>query len=210
MKRREFSSLLALAPAMPTLALAQGAPAEGQQYTRLATPVATSAAGKIEVIEFFWYGCPHCNAFDPSVNDWAKALPADVAFRRVHVAFDALKERHQRLFYALESLNLEAQLHAKVMARFHVEHKPLNTEADMIAFGTENGIEAARMDNALKSFSVIAKMRQARQLTDEYKVDGVPMIGIQGRYTTSPAQAGSHENALRVTNTLIAQLRKAG
>jgi len=215
MKRREFSLLplaglggLVAGSALPGLAQAQATPVEGQQYTRLAQPVPVPASGKIEVVEFFWYGCPHCFAFEPAIGPWSKKLPADVSFRRVHVAFDALKERHQKMYYALEAIGAVEQMHAKVFNRFHVEHKPLNTEADIVAFMAANGVDKAKFEAAMGSFGVTTKMRQAKQMSEAFRIDSVPTIGIQGRFTTSPAQGGSADGALLVANYLIAQVRK--
>ena len=217
MNRRAFSLQLAglagmagLAGlgALPRTARAQGAPTEGTQYTRLAQPVPVSASGKVEVVEFFWYGCPHCNAFEPSLEPWVKKLPEYVQFRRVPVAFDALKERHQKLYYAIETLGLVEQLHAKTFARFHAEHRPLNSDADMVAFAVANGIDKKRFADALASFGVATKMRQAKSLSEAYRIDGVPTLGVQGRFITSPASAGGQEQALRVADYLIAQVHK--
>src|SRR6218665_3853548 len=117
MKRRDFSAVLGLS-AVSGLALAQGAPVEGRHYQRLSQPLPTPP-GKVEVLEFFWYGCPHCFAFDPVLEAWVKQLPADVTFRRVHVGFRANIKLHQRLFYALEAMGKEAELHARVFNAFH-------------------------------------------------------------------------------------------
>ena len=121
------------------LAQAQGTPVEGQHFKRLANPVPVTVPGKVEVLEFFMYSCPHCNAFDPSLEAWVKQQSADVAFRRVPVAFRPNLEIHQRLYYALEALGLLGQLHAKAFAAIHVEHKMLMKEEDVAAWASANG-----------------------------------------------------------------------
>lgn len=219
MNRRDFSLQLAgvgVAGAaalsslgLPGLALASpSAPVDGMDYLSLKTPLMLPKTGKIEVIEFFWYGCPHCFAFEPTIEPWAAKLPADVHFHRVPVQFDALKEIHQRIYYTWEAMGLVDTMHAKTFNRFHVQHKPINSEQDMLAFAQENGLDVAKVKQTWEGFGVGTKGAQARQLSDDYRVDGVPMIGIQGRYTTSPSMGGP-EACLATTDALIAKLRKS-
>jgi len=210
MKRRDFSAqLAATALGLPFAgrALAQGAPVEGQNYVRLSQPVAVPSTGKIDVIEFFWYGCPHCFAFEPSLDAWSKKVPADIAFRRVHVGFTALHQTHQRIFCTLEAMGLVEQMHRKVFNAIHQQRRHLDKDADIQAFATENGIDGAKFMDVFKSFAVQTKARQYSQLTDAYKIDGVPALGVQGRYYTSVALAGSHEKALQVVEFLAQKVR---
>jgi len=167
------------------------------------------APGKIEVVEFFWYGCPHCNAFEPFLDGWAKKVPGDVAFRRLPVAF--LEEPyvpHQRIFFALESLGAVEAMHRKVFYAIHNERMRLDKPADIAAFMARNGIDAAKFADAYNSFSVQTKTRQAKALSEGYRIDGVPAIGIQGRYYTSPSLAGGPERALQVVDFLVDKVRK--
>ena len=215
MKRREFSSSLIgsgasiaalgwLAPAR-----AQGGPVEGTHYVRLSQPVPAGPVGKIEVIEFFWYGCPHCNAFESTLEPWVKQLPADVAFHRVPVAFSAEPfVAHQRIFYALDSLGLVAAMHRKVFYAIHNDRLRLDKPADISAFMARNGVDAAKFIEAYDSFSVQGKAKQAAQQAAAYKIDGVPAIGIHGRYYTSGSLAGTNEKALAVADFLIQRVRK--
>ena len=217
MKRRHFSTTLlgagavagTAALALPNAATAQGGPIEGRHYIRLTQPVAVSAPpGTFEVIEFFWYGCPHCAAFEPVLDIWARQLPADVAFRRVPVAFRAENVAHQRLFYAFDSLGLVPAMQRKVFYAIHVERQRLDNPAEITAFATKSGIDAAKLMEAYNSFGIGAKLRQANQLVDGYKIDGVPAIGIQGRFFTSGTLAGDNERSLAVTDFLLQRLRK--
>ena len=211
MKRREFSTALIGAGlgAGPAATLAQGGPIEGTHYVRLSQPAPTATPGKIEVIEFFWYGCPHCNAFEPALDPWIKQLPADVAFRRMPVAFSQEPFfAHQRIFYALESLGLLPAMHRRVFYAIHSDRQRLDKPADISAFMAKNGVDAAKFMEAFDSFSVQTKARQAAQLSAAYKIDGVPAIGVQGRYYTSGPLAGSNEKSLVVADFLIERVRK--
>ena len=215
MKRREFSTTLigagVTALAWPALAPAQGGPIEGKHYVRLSQPLpANVPAGKIELIEFFWYGCPHCSAFEPALEAWVRQLPADVVFHRVPVAFGAEPfVAHQRIFYALDSLGLVGAMHRKVFYAIHNDHQRLDKPADISAFMAKNGIDATKFMEAFGSFTTQTRLRQANQLVEGYKIDGVPAIGIQGRYYTSGTLAGNHEKALAVTDLLVQRLRKS-
>ncbi|MBX3605619.1 MAG: thiol:disulfide interchange protein DsbA/DsbL [Piscinibacter sp.] len=208
MRRREFTAALLSSAALP--ALAQGGPIEGTHYVRLSQPVPANApAGKVEVIEFFWYGCPHCNAFEPALEAWVKRLPADVVFHRVPVAFrEEPFGAHQRIYYALEAMGQVQAMHRKVFYAIHTERMRLDKVADIAAFMGKNGVDGAKFTELFNSFSVQTKARQARQLSEAYKIDGVPAIGIQGRFYTSGTLAGSPERSLQVADYLIAAARK--
>lgn len=215
MKRRDFSIHLAgagLGVAWSGAARAQGAPVEGQQYVRLSTPAPVSPlpGKKIDVIEFFWYECPHCNAFEPMLEAWTRKLPADVGFRRVPVGFTARHQATQKLFYALEDMGQLEALHRKIFAAIHLQNKHMITESEMVAWVSANGVDGAKFSEMYRSFQVSTQATRARQLTDAYKIDGVPALGIHGRYYTSGALAGSHERALAVTDYLIDRIRKSG
>ncbi|WP_310738673.1 thiol:disulfide interchange protein DsbA/DsbL [Ideonella alba] len=210
LNRREFTGALVAVGGVATtsLAQAQGGPVEGTHYMRLASPVPVSVPGKVEVLEFFMYSCPHCFQFDPALEAWVKKQPADVAFRRVPVAFRPNLEIHQRLYYALEALGQLEALHTKAFNSIHVEHKMLLKDEDVAAWGAANGLDGAKLLDTMKSFSVAGKVRAAKQTMEAYRVDGVPMLAIQGRWTTSGSTAGTHEKALAVADYLVAQARK--
>ena len=217
--RRDFSSRLlgaGLAGALPLAAEAQGGPVEGVNYIRLAQPVPTAAAGKIEVIEFFWYECPHCNAFEPALEAWAKRQPDDVAFRRVPVWFrEEPFSTQQRLYYALESMGLLPTLHRKVFSAIHSERVRMRTPEDLATFATKNGVDPMQFIAAYNSFAVQAKSQQARQTASAYKIDAVPAMGVNGRYYTNGILAnaatpgGSNDHMLPVVDALIAKSRQS-
>jgi len=215
MKRREFSAgfagvagagLAGLGLAQP--AAAQGGPVEGTHYTKLAQPVQMAASGKVEVVEFFSYGCPHCFALEPTVEQWAKHVPADVNFRRAPAGFSPQYEYHQRIFYALEAAGQLDAMHRKVFNAIHVDKKRLAKDDEVAAFISANGLDGAKFVETMKSFGVAAKARQAKQLTEAYRVEGVPALGVQGRWLTSSAMAGSHERTFAVVDYLIGLGRK--
>ena len=214
--RREFTlaagtalvGLTALGRAGSALAQAAAAPVEGRDFVRLNTPVATPAGGKIDVIEFFSYGCPHCYTFEPMLEQWVKRLPPDVAFRRVPASFNPTFEGYAKLFYALEAVGLVETLHKRVFAAIHVQRQRLDKEADIAAFVNANGGDGAKVVEAMKSFGVATKLRQAKQAFEAYKINGVPTLGIHGRWFTSGSLTGSNEKALAVADQLIQRARK--
>jgi thiol:disulfide interchange protein DsbA len=218
MNRRAFSLQLAgiagaaalSAGGLPLGAFAQGAaPAEGKDFHKLKQPVAMASTGKIEVVEFFWYACPHCYHFEPTLEPWVAKLPQDVHFRRIPVGFnDVRKEFHQRLYFTLEAMNQVDAMHAKMFARFHQDHKPIDREADALQFAQENGLDVAKFKSIFNSFSMQTKIAQANRLTEAYEVDGVPELGVQGRFTTGPSMAGDEAKALMVADVLIDRIRK--
>jgi thiol:disulfide interchange protein DsbA len=211
MNRRDFSSLMAGAAgaALAGSALAQGAPEEGKHYVRLQTPapVTLGPAKKIEVVEFFWYGCPHCFSFEPTIDAWAKRLPADVQFRQLPFAFIGPLE-HQKLFYALEEIGQREALQKRIFTAIHVENRRINTEADILAFVTANGVDREKFTEAWKAFGVNTKISRGKQLSNAYKIDGVPAIGVHGRYYTAPSLAGGSDRAVAVADFLIQRARQ--
>jgi len=215
MKRREFSSAAALigatglAPLSPP-AFAQGAAVEGRHYVRLTQPLPINAPpGKIEVVDFFWYGCPHCAAFEPELDAWARKLPEQVAFSRVPVAFRPEPfTTHQRIFYALEALGAVDAMHRKVFYAIHNERQPLDKPAEIANFMAKNGVDPTQFTLAFTSFTTQSKIKRAATLVDGYKIDGVPAIGIHGRYYTSGTLAGGNGRSLAVVDYLIQRLAK--
>jgi protein dithiol oxidoreductase (disulfide-forming) len=215
MNRREFSVgaacvLGAAALGLPGVVLAQAKkPEEGTEYLTLDKRVGTDTpAGKIDVIEFFWYSCPHCHAFEPMLDAWIKKLPGDVVLKRVPVAFRDDFVPQQRLFYTLEALGKLDELHAKVYQAIHAERLPINREEPILDWAAKQGLDKAKVKELYNSFSVSSKARRASQLQDAFKVQGVPALGIAGRYYTDGTLARTMDRALQVTDYLIAEARK--
>ena len=210
MHRRAFS-LRAAALACAAAGLADavraqgGAPAEGREFRSLARPVAVPNSGKIDVIEFFWYGCPHCFTFEPSLAKWAAGLPHDVGLRRAPVAFDARKALHQRIFYTWEALGVLEPMHRKTFARFHLQKKPVDSLADMLAFAQENGLDRDKVEAAWNSFSVESRCREAKRLADDFDIDETPEMAIGGRFVVR-----ARPDMLATADALINRVRYHG
>ena len=211
MKRRICSaSLLATgALALPQWALAQRIPKEGTEYKTLGRrAVSEVPPGKIEVVEFFWYSCPHCNNFEPQLEAWSKVAPPDVVLRRIPVGFREDFVPQQRLFYALEGLGKVGELHAKVFNAIHAERQPVNREDGIVAWVQKQGIDKAKFLEVYNSDFVTTKVKQALVLQEAYAVEGVPALGIAGRFYTDGAMAGTMARALQVADYLIFQARR--
>ena len=215
MQRREFSIATASVAAaslgaLSTTALAQApAPREGADFLVLDKPAPVEApAGKIEVVEFFWYSCPHCNRFEPALEEWIKKAPKDVMVRRVPVSFRPDFEPQQRLYYVLEAMNKVDELHKKVFLAIHGEKQLLNTAELIAVWAEKQGLNKAKFLEMYNSFGIATKARKATQLQDAYKVDGVPALGVAGRFYTSGELAKNMDRALQVTDYLVIQARK--
>ncbi len=214
MQRREFSitagALAATAALATASAHAQGKPPqEGADFLVLDKPAPTeSGAGKVEVVEFFWYSCPHCNKFEPQLQEWAKKMPKDVVLRRAPVAFRPDFEPQQRLYFVLEAMGKVDEIHSKVFNAIHVEKLPLNTADQIATWAEKQGINKAKFTEAYNSFPVATKTRKSTMLQDAYKVDGVPALGVAGKYYTSGSVAQTMERALVVTDYLTGLARK--
>ena len=192
-------------------ASAQGAkaPDAGIDYREVTPPQPVESGSKIEVLEFFWYGCPHCYAFEPSLNAWTKKLPSDVVFRRVHAQFTPQWVQHAKLFYTLDALGEVERLHRKCFDTIHGERRELLKDADMLEWAAQNGVDKAKFSDAFKSFGVAGKLQRAKQVVANYKIDGVPTLAVNGKFITSPSIASGMEKSLAVMDYLIAEERKA-
>jgi thiol:disulfide interchange protein DsbA len=214
MKRRDFSLALMAGStlavnALPGAALAQSNFQAGKDYSVLKTPAPVDApADKVEVIEFFSYNCPHCAHFEPELEAWLKKLPKDVSFKRVPVPFLADFEPKQRLYYALEAMGKVDELELKIFDALHNQHLKVIGDSAIIDWVASHGVDKAKFSEFFKSFSVAGKAKRAGQIVDAYKLEGVPAMGIAGRYLTDGTMAGSMTRALQVTETLIAEARK--
>jgi thiol:disulfide interchange protein DsbA len=208
MQRRSFAlGLSASWLARPAWAAVEAV--EGRNYTQLSPPQPVAVAGKIELIEFFGYWCPHCRALEPVLEEWLRKPPADLSFRRVPVAWQAAQEPYQRLFFALEAVGAPATIHQKVFQAVQMQGMRLELPAAQAAFASANGIDAKKLTDAMSGFAVASKARVAAQVAQTYRIDGVPTLVVQGRYLTSPEKAGSDESALQVVDALIRKARAA-
>ena len=194
-------AVLLLAPA---LALAQGQPA----YTELKPPLPVDNDGRIQVLEFFWYGCIHCYNLEPTVEKWEKTLPKDVEFRRVPAIFNDRWALDAQIFYAFEAMGVLGKLHRPFFDAIHREHLRSDNQAAMSEWLTKNGVDPKKFYETFKSFGVQSKTKRAIQLTTAYKIDGTPAMAVQGRYTVSAEQGGSREGMLDTTSYLVDLVRK--
>lgn len=179
-------------------------------YQAVAQPQAVDDASKVEVIEFFWYGCPHCYHLEGKLNAWRAKLPKNVAFKRIPVIWSAGHEKHAQIYYTLEAMNLTNQLHDRVFdavqgqgtSSERVELRDENTLADWMA---KQGIDKTKFLAAYKSFGVLSQLQRAKQLGTAYQVSGVPTFYVQGKYSTSPSLVKDEDRVFSVLNELIAQ-----
>ena len=181
---------------------------EGFDYRVLPIAQPVETKGKVEVIEFFWYGCPHCYDFEPELSSWVKRQPKDVVFKRVPVAFRDDFMPHSQLFYALEAMGKGDALNEKVMYAMHKENKRLLTEPEIADWVASQGIDRNTFLATYRSFAVISKARAAKQMAEAYRIDGVPTIVMQGKYVTSPSIAGTKAKAILVMDYLEDKIRK--
>jgi thiol:disulfide interchange protein DsbA len=214
MKRRVFSLLAGGSVAAGSTLWSSAAQADtakpeaGTDYLPLDPRAPVEApAGKIEVVEFFWYNCPHCNVFEPLLAGWIKTLPKDVAFRRAPVAFRDDFVPQQRLYFALEAMGLVDKLHAKVFAAIHVEKIDLSKAASIADWVAKQGVDMAKFNQQYSSFSVATKATKAAQLQNAYKVEGVPALGVAGRFYVDGTLTKSMDRALKVVESLVAGVR---
>jgi thiol:disulfide interchange protein DsbA len=183
---------------------------EGFDYRVLPITQPIDAKGKVEVIEFFWYGCPHCYEFEPELKGWIKRQNKDVVFKKVPIAFREELMPHSQLFYALEALGKGDTLNDKVMFAMHRENKRLLNENEIADWVAAQGVDRNAFLAAYRSFAVLSKARAANQLGNAYRIDGVPTVAVQGKYITSPSIAGSRAKAVNIMDFLVNKVRKDG
>lgn len=202
-------TLLIAAAAAPALAAAQGkAPVELRDYRPVNPPVPVEG-GKIEVLEFFQYSCPHCYTFSPDLEGWRKKQAADVDYKRLPINWDASTVNHTKTYYALEALNRLHDLHDKFFGAIHLNKRRMLDAGEIAEFMVANGVDKAKWNEAFNSFSVNAKVNRAGQIWRAHKIDGTPAIGVDGRWVTAPSMVGTREGALATMDFLVAEARKA-
>lgn len=213
-KRRTFNTLAAgLGAASAVLPAAVQAQAAGAlpagSFNRVSPPAPTASPGKIEVVEFFSYACPHCHEFEPVLDAWAAKLPADVTLRRVPIAFRSNWAPLQRLYFALEGMNaVTPALQLKIFDALHNARARLEDPAVAADFVARNGVDRAKFTALYNGFAMQGKLAAANRLGQAYNIDGVPALGVGGRFLTAPSMVGNNQKALAVVDALVAQLRK--
>lgn len=184
------------------------APVSGKDFTVLKAPQPLGVpAGKIEVIEFFWYGCPHCNEFDPLLETWIKKQGPDVVFKRVPVAFRDDFIPHSKLYYALDALGRANELTPVVFNEIHVKKDYLLTPEAQADFLAKQGVDKKKFLDAYNSFSTQSALKRDQEMLKGYQIEGVPTLAVQGKYETGPAATNSLPGTLQVLDYLVAQVR---
>ena len=207
MIRRRF--LTAVAAASTVLAVA---PAVAQRappgVVELAPPLPTDSKGKVEVVEFFWYECPHCYALEPSLEAWVKTLPPDVEFRRVPAPFNDRWLISARVYYALEAMGLIDKLHRPLFDAIHKDRLRITDEKQLTEWLQGKGVDVAKFNATLKSFAVEGRLKRAMTLVAGSKIDGVPALMVNGRYVIPAGVGGSEERMLAIASSIVDQQRK--
>lgn len=177
------------------------------QYEAIVPPQPTLSPGKVEVVELFWYGCPHCYEFEPHLERWLAKKPPHVVFTRMPAVFanNRLWLLHAQAFYTAQALGVLDRVHGPLFEAYHKAKRPLDTKERLAAFFVERGIPEADFERAWGSFGVQSKTRQAVALTERYGLDGVPAVIVNGKYRTSGSLTGTFANVLKVVDALVEQ-----
>lgn len=182
---------------------------EGVEYELIKPPQPTGDPARIEVVEMFWYGCPHCYQLEPFVKEWKENKPDDVDFVQIPAMLGPRWELLARAYYTAEILDVLDKVHTPLFERIHKERKPFRNEADVQKLFAEYGVDEETFRSTYNSFAVVTKVNRSRQLTQRYGINGVPAIIVNGKYRTSPGTAGSKALTFKVVDELIAQERAA-
>lgn len=183
--------------------------AESLGYETLSPAQPTQNQDKIEIIEFFWYGCPHCYSLEPAIEKWLKTKPDNVEFIRQPAIFSSLWEKHAKAYFVAESLGVVDKVHADFFDAIQNKKQKLTTEDQLAKFFITHGVDETAFHNTYNSFLVDAKLRQAKAMAPRYGITGVPAIIINGKYKTNGPLAKSQENIIKVMDRLIQQESQA-
>lgn len=189
-------------------AAAEPAFREGVDYTRIVPAQPTAHPGKIEVVELFWYGCPHCHRFQPYVEQWLKNKPADVEYIRMPAILRDSWALHARAFYTAEALGKLEEIHMPLFDAIHKEKRDLNSEQALSRFFAEHGVDPAEFRKVFHSFAVDSKVRRARQMTRRYRTQGTPSVVVNGKYRSDPGVAKGFDKLIQVIDYLVNKERK--
>lgn len=200
-----FIAVLLTAFALP--ALAQGELQEGKQYVRLKNPQPVETGNKIEVIEFFSYGCPHCADLEPELQGWLKTLPPDVQFRRVPVLFQERWVVLAKVYYTLEALGADARLSPEVFAAIHKQGIDLASEKTFFDWAASKGLDRKKVEDMYASFGISGKVNRAKSLGGMYNVQAVPYVIVDGKFATASDKVGNHAALPGAINALIVKAR---
>jgi thiol:disulfide interchange protein DsbA len=210
MLKRAFLTLSLILLA-PILACAQGDESyeAGKHYDVISPAIRTASPGKIEVAEFFWYGCGHCYTFEPLVGQWKKTLADDVAFRGVPAMWGGAMELHARAYYAAQALGVQEKMNPVIFQAMNVDRKPLRNEAEIAKLFVEHGVSEEDFKKAFSSFGVDSQVRQANATARSARITGTPSLMVNGKYLITARKAGSSANMLKIADYLVEQERAA-
>ena len=210
MRNLILSAALVTASLFGMTAQAADVPLEaGKTYVELSNPVPVAVPGKIEVVELFWYGCPHCYAFEPTINPWAEKLPKDVNFRRIPAMFGGPWDAHGQLFLTLEAMGVEHKVHNAVFEAIQKQGKRLTKPDEMADFVATQGVDKDKFLATFNSFAIQGQIKQAKELAQKYGVQGVPTLIVNVKYRFDLGSTGGPEATLNVADQLIAKERAA-
>jgi thiol:disulfide interchange protein DsbA len=206
---RSLRFALVAASLIATTAFASPAdPKNGVEYVTLAAPQPVQTSGKkVEVIEFFMYHCPHCNAFEPQLEQWVKKQGDNIIFKRIHMPMTGPNDPEAHLHLTLEAMGKAEEMQAKVFKAVHVDRIRLLSDAAIIDWVAKNGIDRTKFLEVWNSFGVMTKLRRSPQVMANYKIDGVPTVVVDGKYQTSPATVESSVHATSETQLFAATVQ---
>jgi thiol:disulfide interchange protein DsbA len=177
---------------------------EGKDYARLAQEQPAAGKGKVQVVELFWYGCPHCFSFDPHIAKWQETKPDYVEFVQMPAIFSNKRWKlHAAAFYTAEVLGVLDKIHEPLFKAIHEQHKKLANESELADFFEQYGVSKDEFNKTINSFAVEAKVRRAADMTRRYGITGVPVIIVNGKYRVDGPMAKSYENMIRIVNALV-------
>jgi thiol:disulfide interchange protein DsbA len=200
--RRAIVTAITLSP------LAVRAQSGADAYTTLRSELPVENPAKVEIAEFFWYGCPHCYTLEPAIEAWLPKLPPDAYFRRIPAVFNERWGLDATIFYAFETLGLLGKLHRPFFDAIHNDRLKTDNPAALNEWLSRQGVDAKKFDTTMKSFGVQSKLKRAMQLTSASRIDGTPALMVQGRYTISAEQGRTREGMLQNAERLIPVVRK--
>ena len=208
MRNLLMSAVLVGASLLGSTVFAQEA-VEGRHYAVLSSPVPVAQPEKIEVVELFWYGCPHCYQLEATINPWSAALPEDVNFVRVPAMFGGIWNLHGQLFYTLENLKVDEAVHSSIFNALHNQGRKLSSMNEITQFVATQGIDKDTFVKTWNSFSVKSQMEKAKKLAVAYQISGVPAVVINGKYRFDIGMAGGLQQTVDVADVLIEKERQA-
>ena len=205
--RRTLLAALASAALVPTARAQQ--PGPNGEYTVLKDPFPIETPGKIEVAEFFWYGCIHCYNLEPVLETWVPKLAPDVQFRRIPAVFNPRWAHDAAIFYSFEAMGVLDKLHRPFFDSVHKDRLKSDDPAALNEWLAKHGVDAKKFEATMKSFGVQSKVKRANQITGVAQIDGTPALAVQGRFTISAEQGKTREGMLANADRLIAAIRKS-